>query len=250
MRRHRGPIIRQMFEKTIDENWSGRRVFKWLKDDLHFTTRYGKGLTLGNIYRLLRSPFYTGIFEYPKGSGKWYTGKHEPIISKELFDKVQEKLNEDNNRGLKGKEFAFTKILHCGLCGSGITAEEKFKKLKDGGLNRHVYYRCTKSKNIDCKNEPLNETQLIEQALGIIDTIDIDKIGLKEKLSTEIERYTRFQHGVLGIEKEIIKKKRDIDIRNYAKYLLKEGSLFEQREILLCIKGKLLLKAKKITSTN
>lgn len=92
----------------------------------------------------------------------------------------------------------------------------------------------------------MNETQLIEQALEIIDNINIDKIGLKEKLSTEIERYTRFQHGVLGIEKEIVKKKRDIDIRNYAKYLLKEGGLFEQREILSCIKSKLQLKNKKI----
>jgi hypothetical protein len=70
----------------------------------------------------------------------------------------------------------------------------------------------------------------------------MDKIGLKEKMSKEIERYARFQNGVLGIEKEVITKKRDIDIRNYAKYLLKEGNVYEQRETLSCIKSNLVLK--------
>lgn len=243
----RAPIIKQMFEKVANEGLSGRRIYKWLKDDLHFTTRYGKGLTIGNIYRLLRLSFYYGVFEYPKGSGSWYTGKHAPIISKELFEKTQEKLNEETYKtGYKGKEFAFTKIIHCGVCGSGITAEEKWKKLKDGGMNRHVYYRCTKSKNIDCKNEPVSETILVSQALEIIDKVDMDKIGLKEKMSKEIERYARFQNGVLGIEKEVITNKRDIDIRNYAKYLLREGNVYEQREILGCIKSNLVLKGKKL----
>ena len=40
-------------------------------------------------------------------------------------------------------DFAFTKIMKCGLCGSGISATEKFKKLKNGEHNRHVYYGCT-----------------------------------------------------------------------------------------------------------
>lgn len=91
-----------------------------------------------------------------------------------LCQKTQEKLNEETYKtGYKGKEFAFTKIIHCGICGSGITAEEKWKKLKDGGMNRHVYYRCTKSKNIDCKNEPVSETILVSQALEIIDKVEL-----------------------------------------------------------------------------
>lgn len=35
--------------------------------------------------------------------------------------------------------------------------------------------------------------------------------------------------------------KKEIDLRNYAKYLLKEGSVTEKRELLLCIKSKLVL---------
>lgn len=30
----------------------------------------------------------------------------------------------------------------CGLCGSGISAEEKYKQLKDGTVAKYIYYGC------------------------------------------------------------------------------------------------------------
>jgi DNA invertase Pin-like site-specific DNA recombinase len=144
----RAPVIKQMFEKVAYEKWSGRKVYNWLKFDLNFKTPYGnKNLTLSNIYLLLQNPFYYGVFEYPKKSGNWYNGKHQPIINKELYDLVQTQVKSQILRTQEPKEFAFTKLMTCGLCGSGICADEKFKKLKDGSINRHVYYGCTKSKN-------------------------------------------------------------------------------------------------------
>jgi len=38
----------------------------------------------------------------------------------------------------------------------------------------------------------------------------------------------------------------DVDIRNYAKFLLKEGDDQEKRDLLGCLKGKILLKGKVI----
>jgi len=78
-----------MFEKIAYEKWSGRKTFSWLKFDLNFKTVDNKNLTLGNVFVILQNHFYYGEFEYPKKSGNWYKGKHEPIISKELFDAVQ-----------------------------------------------------------------------------------------------------------------------------------------------------------------
>jgi len=49
---------------------------------------------------------------------------------------------------------------------------------------------------------------------------------------------------VLGNKKE--KNDIDIDIRNYTKYLLKQGTILEKRELLTCLKSKLILKDKKI----
>ena len=209
-----------------------------------FKTRNGKILVLGNIYQLLRNTFYYGEFEYPVGSGNWYQGKHAPIITKELFDKVQNSINEHLIPKVESKEFAFTKLIKCGYCGSGITAYEKFKKLKGGGANRHVYYFCTKAKNIDCKNPPLNEPSLINELIELIDKIDLDDLGVRTKIEQEISRFNKFRIGVLGQKNKI--HTTEIDIRNYAKYLLREGTIYEKRELLSFLKSKLLLKDKKI----
>jgi hypothetical protein len=239
----RAPIIKQMFEKVANEQWSGRKIFRWLID-IGFKTKTGKHLVLGNIYLILRNPFYYGEFEYPVKSGNWYAGKHVPIINKELFDKVQMTLGENFIPKTESKEFAFTKLIKCGYCGSGISADEKFRKLKDGGTNRHVYYFCTKARNIDCKNQPIDEANLIKELTELVDKIDLDELGIRDKIEKELMRFNKFRIGVLGHKKEV--NNSDIDIRNYAKYLLREGTITEKRELLSFLKSKLILKDKKI----
>ena len=241
----RAVIIKKIFEKVAYEKWSGRKIYAWLKDDIKFTSRTGKPLTLSNIYLLIRNHFYYGTFEYPQKSGHWYIGKHEPIISKELFDLAQEQISEHIVK-FENKEFAFTKLLTCGLCGSGICADEKFKKQKDGSVHRHVYYGCTKHYDKVCPCGYIKEKELIEQLASLMDSIDLDEIGMKEKIKSEIERHKRFNIGVLGLKQEAVKVA-DVDVRNYAKHLLREGTLIEKRELLLCLRSKVLMANKKVT---
>ena len=247
----RAPIIKKMFEKVANEHYSGRRLYSWLKDDIKFTTKNNKPLALGNIYRILKNTMYYGVFEYPVNSGNWYTGKHTPIITQDLYLKVQEQINtEGNSYGMK--EFAFTKLITCGLCGSGITAMEKLKKLVDGTTSRYIYYGCTRSRDINCKGGYLREEELITQLSKIIDEMDINEIGIKHQLEQEIVRYDRFQYGVLGKKKEVVHSKmdNDVDIRTYAKYILKEGSIVEKRELLGCLKSNVVLTDKQISLKN
>lgn len=241
----RGPIIKKVFEKVAYEKWSGRKVYNWLKFEINLKSNNGhKGLTLGNIYQILQNPFYYGVFEYPVKSGNWYTGKHEPLITKELFDMVQNQVKSHVVKS-EGKEFAFTKLMTCGSCGSGITADEKFKKLRDGSVNRHVYYCCCKSRDRNCKGEYINETDLIKQFELLLDKVDLDESGITEKLRTEVERITKFQHIMLGNKEKI--NIADIEIRNYAKYILEEGSDTEKRDLLSCLKSKIIMKDKTIS---
>jgi len=241
----RAAIVKQMFEKVAYEEWSGRKLYFWLRNEVKFTTKTDKYLSLGNIYLVLRNSFYYGVYEYPRKSGNMYTGKHAPLISKELFEKTQERLSRDNITRSASKEFAFTRLIKCGLCGSGITADEKFKKLKDGGVNRHVYYGCTRSRDHNCKCGYVKEEDLINQLLNIIDKISLDKIGVREKIEKEIERYHKFQSGVLGIKKEKEVQK-EINVKSYAKYILKEGTILEKRELLSSLKSKLVFRDKTI----
>jgi DNA invertase Pin-like site-specific DNA recombinase len=242
----RAQIMKEVFKKVGHEGWSGRKVFRWLKDDIKFKTKSGKHLTLSNIYVILNNHFYYGTFEYPKSSGRWFQGKHIPLISKDLFDDVQKQLHLQIKSIRKNKEFAFTRMLTCGQCGSGVTAQEKYKNLKDGSVNKYIYYGCTRSRNINCKEGYIEEKVLINQLLGIIDQIDLDKSGIKKKLESEIERHKKFHSGIMGKPKEEYSVK-DADIRNYAKYLLNEGSIFEKRDLLECLKSKIKLQNKIIT---
>ncbi len=243
----RAKVIKQMYEKVAYSGWSGRKLFKWLIEDMQFKTKHGKPLSLSNIYIILRNSFYYGEFEYPKGGGQWYKGKHTSIVSKELFDIVQNKMRNEHTVRTQSKEFAFTKMLTCGLCGSGITADEKFKKLKDGTTNRYVYYGCTKFKDKNCPCGYIREEDLIEQLVNILDIVSLDKIGMQSQIKAEIKKHQEFQESVLGLEiKEIVKIK-EIDIRNYAKHILRKRSILEKRELLTHLRSKIMLKEKQIT---
>lgn len=241
----RAPIIRMVFEKVGKERWSGLKVYYWLKDEKRFTTKSGKNLTLSSIYEMLKNPFYCGVFEYPRGSGNWYVGKHEPLISRELYEMVREKVVEESRPRRRTNEFAFVRLVTCGKCGSGVTALEKEKYIKSTG-ETHVYryYVCSRSKDRHCKSPYIREDALMEQLCTIIDEIEIDQIGAKQLINKEIARFNKLRTRVLGgKEKE---KVRDVDIRNYAKYLLEEGTTEEKRELLGQLRGKLVLREKKI----
>ncbi len=241
---HRAPVVKKMFERVAYGNMSGRRLHAWLKDEIKFTTKNGKPLTISNIYITLRNHFYYGSFEYPKGGGKWYIGKHTPIITKELFDKVQEKMLS-YSVGNEPKEFAFTRLMTCTLCGSGITACEKFKKQQNGNVHRYVYCGCCRFQDKNCKSGYLREDALIEQLASLMDKIDLDEIGMKERIKAEIERHKKFQSGLLGIKGQSVKVG-DVDVRNYAKYVLRDGTIFEKRELITCLRSKVTMAKKKI----
>ncbi len=244
----RATTMKQMFEKVGNERWSGRRVHAWLKNELKFASRTGKALSLSNIYNLLRNPIYCGVFEYPRGSGNWYTGKHQKLISQELFQAVQEKLAEENRPKHKFQDFTFTKLMVCGECGSGITAQEKQKGLASGGLAFYVYYSCCKSKDRACKNPYIREDRLIEQLLALLGEVSIDEIGARHLIEKEVSRYNKLRTAMRDGSEKV--KADEMDIRRYAKYLLENGTLPEKRELLSHLKGRIVLKDRKIALEN
>ncbi len=96
----------------------------------------------------------------------------------------------------------------------------------------------TGARDVNCKGGYLEEKVLIAQLLELIDGIDLDSSGMKKKLEAEIERHKKFHSGIMGKTEENYSAK-DADIRNYAKYLLIDGSIFEKRDLLLCLKSKI-----------
>jgi len=241
----RASIVKMMFEKAAD-GWSHRRIVQWLRE-INFTTKKGTYLYLSAIQNILTNTFYYGEFEYPKGSGAWHKGQHTPIITKELFDQVQKQLasRRCDHRAAR-KSFAYTRLMKCGHCGSGVSAQEKFKRLKDGSLSRYVYYGCNRSRAMYCKNTYLREDLLIRQLANILDHLSLDELGIREQLCRETERLFRFHNDVMGLPNSETQEKKDVNIKTYAKYLLNTGTIEEKRMLLCNLKSKLFMKDKAI----
>lgn len=245
----RAPVVKKIFEKIAYEGWTGRQVYSWLKDELNFKTKTGKYISLSNVYLIVRNTFYYGMYEYPRNTGNWYTGKHTPLVSKELYDQAQVQITKYNKGRTQLKEFAFTKMMTCGQCKSGITADEKFKKLKDGSVGRYVYYGCTRSKDLNCKEGFITEDLLIQQFTKLIDELGLDELGIQARIRFELEKHRRFQEEILGVSPTETNNN-EFEGKKYAKFILKNGTSTEKRDLLFNLQSKLLLKHKELEVIN
>jgi len=138
------------------------------------TTSSGEHFPKDQVKRMLRNPFYFGHFRY---AGEIHEGKHTPIISKQLFDRVQEVLTR-RGRPQKGATApqVLCGLLRCGVCDMAITAEKKIKRQKNGNIHEYVYYRCTrKHKTIVCNEPPITEPVLLTQLTEILQRYTLPK---------------------------------------------------------------------------
>ena len=137
---------------------------------LGLVNKTGKPLHLSSIQTILINPFYYGHFRY---RGEIHQGSHKPMISKKLFDRIQEALITNGKpRKKRGpKNFQFLGFATCEECGYSITAEQHIKK---SGL-KFVYYRCTKkSKKVKCsQNHFLREEELTKQVIDNVKKVSL-----------------------------------------------------------------------------
>ena len=122
-------------------------------------TKGGKMYKPDKVKQILTNPFYYGHFVY---KGELYEGKHTPLISKKLFDRVQAVVAQ---RCFREQDHSREPAPYCGLlkcsCGMMITAENKTKRQKNGNVHNYVYYRCTrKSKTVACVEKPVRSEPL------------------------------------------------------------------------------------------
>jgi len=241
----RSPTIIEMFERVAKQAWTGRDIKRWL-DEIDFQSKHGNRLGLSHIYRTLKNPFFYGEFQYPKTKETMHQGKHKPIITKDLFDEVQIQLAVAPRPPTGSKEFSFTRILKCGACKTGVTAEEHVKRLvTTSEIRRYVYYHCGRANNLDCIEPYIREADLMVELLGLMDKLELDEIGAQTKFKEELERYGKF-NIILGQTGEALTSNPTIDLRAYAKYVLQEGTKEEKREILQFVTGELFLKDKRV----
>ena len=78
--------------------------------------------------------------------------------------------------------------------------------------------------------------------MKIIDTLDLSEMHMRQKFEDEVVRINKFQKNFFGTkEMNGATVSKQIDLKDYAAYVLREGTTIEKREFLTCLRSKLVL---------
>ena len=163
--KHHAPIVRQAFElySLGDKRLRDIADFFFSKN---VKTSGGLPLKKDQIAKMLTNPFYYGHFLY---GGELYEGKHTPIVSKRLFDKVQIAFEKRRLRRttITNTPKPFCGLVRCGSCNMMVTGENQTKRQKNGNVHYYTYYHCTKKrKNIPRCPEPHIRQEALDEQLS------------------------------------------------------------------------------------
>lgn len=155
-------IVREIYERF----YAGE-AFIDIANDLNargLKTSRGNRWNKGSFHRLLTNERYIGVYEF---GGVRIEGGVPPIIRKELFYAVQEKLKTKKNaqgRHRENGDYLLTGKLFCGHCGSPMVGISGTSKTKD----KHYYYICQKKRlEKNCKKKTVRR-DWIEQKIAEI----------------------------------------------------------------------------------
>lgn len=245
----RGEVITQMFSKVVEEKASGRKIKKWL-DEMNFTNKSGKKVTLSQIYLMLKNPFYYGEFEFPIKSGNWYKGAYPPLITKQLYDEVQKKLIVPAKSKWGSKNFTYKGLLRCANCNASIVGEDRYRQRLVGEPKYHVYYHCSRQVDHDCKEPYVSEEKLERSLLKLINFMYIahrQELILTDKIQEGLEEFKSMREAIL-LQQDINPNSRAWDIRDYARYVLANKNAEEKRELFNLFDFPLFIQNRNITS--
>src|SRR3989339_2275450 len=206
-------ILRLAFEKYVKGNMRLEDIANFLAKN-GISTRSGKRISKTRVSFILSNPFYVGLFNYAK---ELHEGKHEPIISKKLFDEAQEILKSRGQpeRKPQNEPQPFCGLISCASCGMMITGEHKFKRQKNGNVHEYTYYRCTKKrKNFVCKESAVREEELDRQLSSLI-----QKVSLPKDWAEELLKMAENEHGESAQSLTASVKEKDEKISSLSKKL-------------------------------
>jgi len=143
-----GPLVRQTFEFYATGKFSLTTLALHMAE-LGLVTATGKPLVRNAMALLLHNPFYIGLIHIRR-TGEIFEGKHTPLISKALFDKVQAISAGRFYPRIEKNEFMFRRLIKCQRCQRSLTGERQ---------KGHVYYRCH---DYGCRRVAVKEPALDE----------------------------------------------------------------------------------------
>ena len=203
----RAPLITKVFEwaATGEDSLSG--LAKRARQAGLTMKKSGKPLQRATLHRVLHNPLYKGDIEW---DGEVFPGIHAPLVTPELWDRVQEALDSRYQHQRHGKDrhrqFAYAGLLTCGHCGCAMSAQVQ--------KERYVYYHCTGFRG-NCGEPYVREEKLSEAFSAVLARLTIPgpfMEWLREALRrSHADERAFHEQSVERLEKECAKLQRRID---------------------------------------
>jgi len=220
----RAPLIKWAFEAYAEGGWSLTKMAAELNArGLTFkpsAKRPERPITDGNLYKTLTNRFYAGEF---KSGGTWHKGNYQTLVSGEVWQKVQSRLNDNltASHPETKKFFAFRPYLKCGFCHCSLTAAEMPGR---HGKGHFRYYFCTSGKRrvdadwykkkfgtVRCPQRHWKEAEIdeaIKKEIGKLYLDDVIVGEVKKQLKETDERQDKYERReLLRLEKERTRKR-------------------------------------------
>lgn len=199
-RPERAALARRLFEVVASGQHANiDDARQAVADEGHVYSAKSRVMPRPVAYKLLRDRFAYGEFEF---QGVVYQGKHEPLVTRELWQCVQDVLDGRGGRPYGRGEVHYNGLVKCGLCGASMTGEGIRRTLKNGETKVYEYLRCSMSGNghgkRGCRVPRLNVSE-VEERLGALvesiafddDAVEVIRGALRESHRDHVERVER-----------------------------------------------------------
>lgn len=190
------PKEAELVKKAFELYATGKYSLKTLADELfelgyRYKGQRNKKIPRSTLSPMLKNLFYTGYYTYPNVE-KPIKGKYKPIISKDLYDKVQEILKTSGYEKLRKHNFLYSNLITLQETGKIMTGEIK--------KNKYIYYTAFDDDGI---RHSINETVITEAVLNYFKEIRLNLIPkeivnevLKEELKPLKQKYANLKRDV------------------------------------------------------
>lgn len=212
-------IIRMIFSKYL--LGQHKRAIADELNTIGAKTQRGKQFTSQYITYILSNPTYTGKIRYTDGDiirGCIVQGAHEPIISDDVFERVQEKIKQERQKYPKNynhrkEEFYFRGIIRCSNCGGTLTragiGRLQCYKYAQGNCNVSHYVKTDYLKEMVIKSlqeisNPKTKIPYIKQPEPLIQSKIQNNVLINSKIKKERAKLERiksaYENGIDTID--------------------------------------------------
>lgn len=229
--------VRRLWELLLTGTVRVEQIRQIAEKEMGLRSRFtGRALCRAALYRMFANPFYMGMISL--GERGTSIGSHPPMVTREEFDRARSILRRPGSARPQKREFAYTGMVRCGVCGRHLTGE---MHCRPNG-KQYVYYRCAGNHNSLCRERTISERSLDAQLAGYLARLRIPSaiLGFLEKhvaasLADEVRRRATVRESLKAAlagaqrEEQNLLSLRLRDLVDDAVFLKKRTALRDQR---------------------